>query len=177
MALHWSIALLIALNLAFGWTFRSFEPETRRAILSLHRSVGLTVLILTVIRILWRLTHKPPPIPEHLSALERKAAVTVHLLIYMLMLAVPLAGWTLSSAWRPPRPIRFWGEPFPSLPLPPMSDATAHGVLNGAAILHERLAWGLAILVALHICAALKHQFFDRDGELARMIPWLSFPA
>jgi cytochrome b561 len=174
IALHWSIAALIVLNLVIGWTFRSFEPEARRAIMNLHRSVGLTVLMLTLLRIAWRLSHRPPPLPGHLTAFERWAARAVHLAFYTLLLAIPLAGWTLSSAWRPPRPIGFWGAPFPPLPLPAMSDSVAHQVLNGAAIVHEKLGWALAALLLLHLLAALKHQWVDRDNELGRMIPGLT---
>ncbi len=171
IVLHWSIAGLIAANLLLGWTFRSFEPETRRLIMATHRSIGLTVLMLTCMRILWRLTHKRPPFPEHLGPFVRTIASAVHATLYGLTLAVPLAGWILSSSWQPPRAFRFWGLPFPFFPEPPMSADATRALLNGAAIVHERLAWVLAALVLLHVSGALKHQLLDRDGELGRMMP------
>jgi cytochrome b561 len=151
IALHWTIAALIAVNLLLGFTFRSYN----------HAAQGVS----------WRLRHPPPKLGAHLSALERHAAGVAHVLLYVLMIGVPFAGWIVTSSWVPPRPLFFWGAPFPTLPLPTHSAAAMTTLRNGAANLHLWLAWALLGLVALHVAGALKHHFLDRDGELARMIP------
>ncbi len=174
IGLHWTIAGLILLNLALGWTFRQYTPPIRRLVMSTHESIGLTVLILTVVRFGWRLAHRPPPFASHLSRLERTAATAVHLGFYALLLVLPVAGWLTASAFPKPKPLALWGLPVPFAPLPALTPEGRHALLNGSATLHARLAWLFVALLTLHLAGALKHQFLDRDRALSRMAPWLA---
>jgi len=174
IGLHWTSAGLILLNLALGWTFRDYIPPVRRLVMSTHESIGLTVLILTVARLGWRLSHRPPPFAAHLSRLERRVATTVHLGFYALLLALPLAGWLTASAFPKPKPLALWGLPFPFAPLPTLSPEGRHALLNGSATIHGRLAWLFVAMLALHLAGALKHQLLDCDHGLSRMAPWLA---
>jgi cytochrome b561 len=123
----------------------------------------VSILALSAARLLWRLAHRPPaalPMP----AWQQRSALAVHLLMYALFFAVPLAGWAHSSAAG--FPIVWFGV----LPLPdfvPVDKALSHDFKE----LHEVFAWALTAMVALHVVAALKHQFIDRDGLIARMWP------
>ena len=96
--LHWSIALLIVSNLVVGFVMENLSGATRTAVISFHVSSGMTVLALTVLRVLWRLTHAPPPYDTGMRGWERHAASIVHASLYMLMVAMPLCGWALVSA-------------------------------------------------------------------------------
>jgi cytochrome b561 len=100
--LHWAIAALILFNLAFGFFMEGYQPPLKFIVIAAHVSAGITVLILTVVRILWRLTHRPPPLSPTLKGWERGLAHAVHIGIYVLMLALPLTGWAMISA-NPPK--------------------------------------------------------------------------
>jgi cytochrome b561 len=100
--LHWAIAAFILFNLAFGFFMEEYEPPLKFIIIVAHISAGMTVLGLTVLRIVWRLTHRPPPLSPTLSGWERRLAHAVHIGIYVLMLALPLTGWAMISA-NPPQ--------------------------------------------------------------------------
>ena len=191
--LHWLIAALILFNLATGLTFESMSQGLFRAIIPIHISSGITVLALTVIRIAWRLTHRPPPM-LHMAAWERLLAHTVHFLFYLGMLAAPLTGWALVSAHadQPPavaKPVAAGVAPAPKphrtmiwgvVPLPKIGPIVRIGDQpDGAAKLkeahetfearHSLLGWILLGLFVLHVAGALKHQLVDRRRELARM--------
>jgi cytochrome b561 len=173
IALHWIIAALIATNLILGWTFRNFSPPLRHSILEVHESIGLTILGLTLFRILWRLSHPPPRLPSDLRGFDRRLAATVQSSFYLLMVGVPLLGWLVASSWSPPRPVYLWGAPFPFFPF--LSAATRQGLRNTAAILHSILALMFAFLLLLHVAGALKHHLYDRQSVLFRMIPIRAF--
>ena len=174
IALHWLIALLIIGNLIGGLVmvqlFDSADPQAKAAgyvIVGIHKAVGITVLGLTLLRIVWRLTHRPPPLPDHMTPLERWLARGTHLLFYALMLALPLTGWLMSSASVRRFPISWFGlfdVPF----LPIAQDKAAAATLGDR---HELLAWVAIATLALHVAGALKHHFLDRDPVLARMLP------
>ena len=170
MALHWLIALGIAVNLLLGWNFRGVTAATRHVIVPLHESIGLTILMLTIARIAWRLANPPPPLGARLALWERALAHTVHTALYIFMLMMPLAGWLIASTWTPPKPLAWWGVPFPYVPFLPSGDL--HPIGNMSASVHEWLAYLFCILFAFHLAGALKHQFWDGDRELARMIPF-----
>jgi cytochrome b561 len=135
----------------------------RIRLFSWHKWAGIAILALTVLRLVWRLTHRPPadvPMP----AWQARASHAVHGALYALCLAIPLVGWAYSSAAG--FPVVWFGV----LPLPdwvPVDAALAQALKPW----HERLAWLLVLGVALHLGAALKHQFIDRDGLLERMRP------
>lgn len=164
--LHWIIAFAILFNIAGAVLSEGMDAPTRGAIMSVHKSVGLTVLMLSFVRLAWRLGHGTPPLKPTLKSWERSAARLVHTLFYVLMILVPLLGWTMSSAGD--RPLAWFGIPFPKLPVAADSPL--------AALAHDgHVALGLSFLglATLHVAGALKHHFIDRDNELARMLPFL----
>jgi len=173
IALHWSIAALILVNIAVGLVMEGLAPAAKSSAVALHFSCGITVLVLAGARIIWRLTHHPPPFTAGMAPWERAAAHAAHGLLYVLMIAMPLIGWSIISA-HPPRPqgaATIWG--FLRLPaIPPISNLqaaaqkTAHGRFVAA---HIAGAWILIGALTLHVAGALKHQWYDRHAELARM--------
>jgi cytochrome b561 len=169
MALHWLIAVLIALNFAAVWVAETMPRPARMQIMANHKSIGLTVLLLTVLRIAWRLIHRPPPFQRTLQPWEAMLARAVHGIFYVLMIGIPLTGWSMVSSGGPVRVFGLFSVP--ALPVPTSDTAgdTFHDV-------HEKLAWLMLALFVLHLVGALKHQFLDRDRTLGRMIPFLRQP-
>lgn len=164
-SLHWLMALLLLLTLAVGMVMTDLPLSPRRlAIYSYHKWAGVTVLLLLLLRLYWRLTHRPPGLPASMPAWEVTVAHAAHWLLYALMLAVPLSGWLMSSAKG--FPVVYFGV----LPLP---DLVAKDKALGELLqnLHGVLAYALLVLVVLHVAAALKHHFIERDDVLARMLP------
>ena len=176
IAFHWAIAILVLGLIGSGWWMTgAIRDPARQAVAydvyQLHKAFGLCVLLLTLGRLAWRLTHRPPPLPAHMSAIERIGAHGAHVLLYALTIAVPMLGWAMVST----SPLGFPTVPFglfewPHLPLLRPGDDPAT-VEAGFKLGHEVLAYLAAALVALHVTAALKHQFVDRDGLLGRMLP------
>ena len=172
IALHWVIALLIISNvilaLLMDGLLDSADPSDKglgRTIVGIHKSIGLTVLMLSLVRLAWRLKHGFPRLPEHMARWEVLLARGNHVVFYAMMILVPLAGWTMSSAG--PRPLEYFGLfDWPKLPVArgSMLAETAHEA-------HIILAFTTVGLVVLHVAGALKHQFLDRDEILARMLP------
>jgi cytochrome b561 len=164
IALHWLMALLIVCNFCLGLYMSDlpFSP-TRAHLFNYHKWTGITILALAALRLLWRLTHKPPP-PLPSPRWQHLAAEVVHWGIYLLFFAVPLTGWAYSSAAG--FPISWFGV----LPLPDFvpKDRALAGALKEV---HETLAWVLAGFVAVHFAGAMKHAIIDRDGLLKRMQP------
>lgn len=169
IALHWIIALMIMLNFALAWISEDLPKEDRAALLGNHKAIGITILLLTVLRIVWRLTHKAPPLVETLKTWEAALSKVTHALFYVLMLAIPLAGWALSSAWSKGKPVSMFGL-FDVPALPVGSDKPTVEMFGE---LHENAATIMLVLLALHVGAALKHQLIDKDGTLRRMVPWI----
>jgi cytochrome b561 len=175
MVLHWLVAVLIVINVALAWTAGLFPDAMVRPVIDLHKSIGLTVLGLALLRILWRLSHRPPALPASYPRLERTAATGAHLVLYGLIVALPLSGWLHDSAYKyaADAPLRLFGV-IPwfriglLMNLDPVTKEHWHSLLY---LVHESLAYVLYVLVALHILGALKHQFLDRHAELQRMLP------
>lgn len=162
---HWLVALLIAAAFAIAWTFADLRlSPTRIRLINYHKWVGVTVFGLALLRLAWRAARPPPPLPAAMPAWQRQAAAALHRLLYLLMLAIPLSGWLMSSAKG------FQTVYLGKLPIP---DLLAKNPPLGAALeaVHVALTWLLLGLLATHVAAALKHHFVDRDEVLARMLP------
>jgi cytochrome b561/polyisoprenoid-binding protein YceI len=159
--LHWGIALALAFQLALGFSMP--KDERGFALFQLHKSVGITILLLSLARLAWRLTHRPPPAVE--GGFQGFLAKAVHTLLYAFMIGMPLTGWAVVSTSPIQVPTLFWGAiPWPHLPLP--------GSLNESAeATHEILAWIGISLILLHVAGALRHQLLLKDGLLRRMGP------
>jgi cytochrome b561 len=169
MILHWLIALLIVLNFAAVWTAEDMPRPERMQIMASHKAIGITVLVLSILRIVWRIRHRPPPLQRSLQPWERFLAHAVHGLFYVAMVGIPLTGWAMVSG---AGPVSLFGlVAVPALPVP--TDEASAGAFNAV---HERLAWLMLALFVLHVLGALKHQFLDRDRTLGRMIPFLRAP-
>lgn len=167
LTLHWGIAALVVLNLILIGQAEDAEREMRGFYMMLHKSVGITILLLTLARIGWRLANPAIPLPAATPAWQKLAARASHVLFYALLLAIPVAGWASGSATGR-QVILFDLVPWPNLPMPPDRDL-ARDIID----VHEALVKALYVLVALHVAAALKHQFINKDGVLARMLPFL----
>ncbi len=168
MLLHWMIAVLIFGLFPLGLYMSELALSPRKIELyAWHKWFGLTVLLLVVLRVLWRIGHRPPPLPASVPRWQALVADALHKLLYLLILAIPLSGWALSSAAGVQ--VVWWGV----LPLPNLL-APDHALARQLAEVHEWLNFTMAALVLAHVGAALKHQFVDRDGVLLRMLPRLS---
>lgn len=173
IALHWAIALMIIGLIAVGWIMEDMAPGPDQfAVIQLHKSFGITVLLLSVARIVWRFMNRPPAEPP-MPKWQSLASKAVHVLFYVLIIAMPLTGWIMASASND-APTRYFNLVDIRLPGIPTLDAeTRHGIEEGFEQVHSNLAWVIIALLLLHVGAALKHHFIDKDGLLARMAPGL----
>ena len=160
--LHWLMAAMILAMLLIGAGMVSTTTERYPALLAWHRPIGLAILVLALIRLGVRLTHRPPPLPADLPAIQVAAAIGSHYLLYALMIAMPLIGWAMQSAGG--YPITIWKgfELFPILP----HDILVYGWLRAA---HGLLAYAFFLLILAHLGAALFHGLVRRDGVLSSM--------
>jgi cytochrome b561 len=166
---HWLLALGIVGVFCVGLYMDGlpFSPQKLKLI-NWHKWAGMTILMLSVLRLVWRLTHRPPDLPAKvlstMPAWQRVAHHGAHGLMYLLFLAVPLIGWAYSSAAG--FPIVLFGM----LPLPDLLSVNKE-LAEAIKPLHKLSAYALAALVVVHVAAVVKHQFIDRDGLLTRMLP------
>ena len=165
IALHWLMAIGLIGLFAFGLYMADLplSPEKLR-FYSWHKWAGVTLFLLVIIRLAWRLAHRPPTLPEHMGRGEQFVAHAGHGLIYLLMFAVPLSGWLMSSAKGIQTVL------FGVLPIPDLLEKNKE-----LGHLLQTLHWGLNMLLAAvvvgHVAAALKHHFLDKDDVLTRMLP------
>lgn len=179
MLLHWLMAAAILTLLISGlWMTDAIkEPATQATAFSVyqwHKSLGLTVLVLSFVRLLWRLVNPPPALPQDMGRLTRFAAHGTHAAFYILMIGMPLLGWAMVSASIFGLPTIVFGLfEWPHIPmLAGLEDkAPVEGVLKAA---HRTGGYLMIALLILHVAAALKHHFFDRDHVLAGMLPGLA---
>lgn len=173
-ALHWVTAALVVGLLLSGPVMTRLPltyADEKLALYDLHKSFGILVLLLTALRVGWRLANRPPPLPATMPGWQRGAARATHLVFYVLLIVMPLSGWIMVSAspWATPTlvlglvewprlPVSLLGEPIP------LQDA--------ATRLHRFAGYSFALLASLHVAAALKHHWIDRDDVLVRM--WLT---
>ncbi|MCP5268094.1 MAG: cytochrome b [Zoogloeaceae bacterium] len=165
--LHWLMALMIIAMFGLGLYMTGLKLSPQKLQLySWHKWAGVSVFVLAAFRLVWRLTHTPPPHPAGMPRWQQIAANGTHHLLYLLMIAIPLSGWLMSSAKG------FQTVWFGVLPLPDLlaKDKALGDLLQGV---HQALNLGLATLVLAHIAAAIKHHLVERDGVLARMLPFL----
>jgi cytochrome b561 len=170
IALHWLLAAMIVASLGVGLYMTGLPLSPARIKLyNWHKWAGVTILVLSALRLLWRLRHTPPPLPASAAAAmpgwQRTGYRAGHALMYLLFLAVPMFGWAYSSAMG--FPVVWFGL----LPLPdfmPVDKELAEAVLKP---LHKGSAFTLAAVALLHVAAVLKHHWIDRDGILKRMWP------
>lgn len=163
--LHWLTVVLLVVQYLLAWTMPGIQstapPQT---LTNLHMSFGAVILIVTLIRLFWRIAYPVPAAPESSAFWKKCAALLVHYGFYALLLAQPLLGWAWASArgW----PVRIFGLP----PLPPLVGGNSpwRGTF---ASLHTTIATALLVLVAIHTLAALHHHFVLRDNVLRRMLP------
>jgi cytochrome b561 len=164
-SLHWLMALMIIGMIPLGMYMHELplSPE-KLQLYSWHKWTGVTIFVLLLARVSWRLTHQPPPLPWHMSKVQRRASQAGHVLLYLLMLAIPLSGWLMSSA-KGYQTVWFGVLPIPDL----LGKDKELG--ETLAEVHELLNWILVTVLIVHVAAALKHHFINRDDVLTRMLP------
>jgi cytochrome b561 len=166
--LHWIIALLIVLNLLLGFYREEFDRPLRAMVVGWHKSIGFTVIALTLARILWRFTHRPPPFDPAMRKWEVCLARLVHGLFYLLLLALPLSGWLIVSTGGRVNPTNvYWLFNIGPLPVTPGED-----LHEFAEESHEFLGYAMLVLLALHVGGAAKHHLQGRRHLIGRMSPW-----
>jgi cytochrome b561 len=165
MSLHWLIALMLfgMFGLGLYMTELPLSP-TKLKLYSYHKWAGVTLFLLVLLRLGWRVTHVPPALPLSTPAWQARAAAAGHHLLYVLMIAAPLSGWLMSSAKG------FQTVWFGVLPLPDLLDKN-EALGDALLLVHRFLNYFFMTVVIGHILAAIKHQFIDRDGLLSRMLP------
>ena len=163
---HWVIVALIVLQVTLAEMADDLPSGMRKlTLLARHKSVGITILGLVILRLVWRWLNEHPPLPENLKRYEQALARFTHVALYGLLFAMPLSGWTMSSARG--FPVSWFG--FFQLPdLVPKSRPLYEALL----VTHQTLAWTLFVVIGLHVAGALKHHFVHKDNVLRRMLPF-----
>ena len=168
IGLHWIIAVLVIAQIGLVMAGDAAQGSDARLFRDTHKAVGISLLVLTVLRIVWRFMNPPPPMPEAMKRWEKTLASATHWLFYAVLLILPLSGWLASSAAG--RDISWFGLfNWPLLPIGGGREAAGQFM-----DVHRIVVKGLYVLAILHVGAALKHQFVDRDGVLGRMLPFLA---
>jgi cytochrome b561 len=161
---HWLLAFAIVGSFSMGLYMSDLPMSpTRLKLFNWHKWAGITIFALSALRLMWRLSHRPPA-DVSMPAWQQRAAHVTHIALYVLFFGVPLAGWAYSSAAG--FPVVVYGV----IPLPDFVPVDK-GLAESLKLLHKVLAFGLGLTVLAHIGAALKHHFIDRDGLLLRMWP------
>lgn len=163
--LHWIVVALVIVQYVLAEAADELPLGMEKlAVITRHKSVGITILLVALVRVGWRLFDRPPA-PPPMPAWQRTAATLSHWGLYALLFALPLTGWMMSSAAN--YPVSWFGlVQLPDLVMP------SQGLQEAMKEVHEGLFVALLSLSGLHVLAALKHQFVDRDGLLMRMLPW-----
>jgi len=165
--LHWTIFVLILANATFGgWMEDATAPADGLRYFALHKSVGITILLLSLIRLGWRFAHPWPPFPGGMAQWERILARGTHILFYVLMIGAPLLGWAAASAGGAPEVPLYGAVPAPNLPI-----AQGKELSEALGGVHKLMVKAIYVVLALHVLGALKHHFLDRDEVLSRMLP------
>ena len=170
---HWIMAGLVLFQLVYGWMMsRGPVGGDKLAAYALHSELGLAILLLAILRFAWRLFIPDPINDADAPGWESTAAHATHVLFYSLFALLPLSGWAMWSAIQPAEPLRIGGLiPLPAMPFHTLSPEWQFHVLDWAENLHLWGVVGLALLVPLHVGAALKHHFWDRDDVVTGILP------
>jgi cytochrome b561 len=164
--LHWLIVVLIVVQVTLALMADDLPLGMKKlALLARHKSVGITILMLAILRLAWRWFNPTPQLPPTLRSWEQTLARLTHFLLYALLFAMPLSGWLMSSARG--FPVSWFGY----FQLPDLVPKN-HALYEALVTTHDSLAWVLGAVVALHVAAALKHHFMLRDDVLRRMLPF-----
>ena len=168
VAFHWLTVALVLFQIWLGFSFADMEHGAQRTeLFTWHRTVGATILILTLARLTYRLTNPPPPYPPQLPQWERVAGTWNHRLFYLLLIALPVGGLIAVSGQTKGSTITLLGGiAIPKLP------GISETLGETAGEIHAAAAWLLVALILLHAAAALKHQFVDKNRAAGRMLPF-----
>ena len=171
IVLHWLIAALLLFEIGLGLRMEDSRGATKFAVFQLHKSIGITILLLVALRLMWRYHRTPPSLTSR--GWESALARLVHGLFYLLLLALPISGWLIVSSSRIVVPTLLYGViPWPHLPgFASMAPSGRDAWHAAGEFIHINLVNLAYLLVALHVAGALKHHFLDRDGDMARMAP------
>jgi len=161
---HWAVAILVLLMLYGGWTLEDLPKEERAEVIRIHAGIGLTVLVLMLGRLFWRLKHPAPGLPADMPGWQQAAARGAHHALYFCVILQPLLGLMLGFTSQ--RDLR----PFDLFSLQLMPSESLH---EAAEVAHAVNAWLIALLVCMHVLAALYHHFVRRDDVLKRMLPFV----
>jgi cytochrome b561 len=173
IAFHWVMAALVLFQLIYGWAMERFPVGgDKLAAYRLHSEIGLTLLLLALLRFVWRAIVPGPINDADTPGWQATAASITHVLFYALFALLPLSGWAMWSALQPPEPLSLAGAiPVPPMPFSALSSEWQRWVLAFAEDAHALGIVGLALLVPLHVGAALKHHFWDRHDVLEGILP------
>ena len=175
MTLHWLIAALVIANICLGLYFADLphSDPSKFGLTQLHKSIGLTVLLLSLTRLVWRLINPIPPLPRGMNRGTRFVARATHFLLYFLIIAIPLSGWALVSSSPLGLPTMYFGLfQWPHISfLADLARDQKKVLVQNFAMIHIYLAWSAIVLIPIHVCGALYHQFVRRDDVLKRMLP------
>ena len=162
IVLHWTLAILIATMVAVGWYMMYIEDEPgSERFFNLHKSVGIVVFALVLLRIVWRLTHKPAPLPPSVARWEVAASLWSQRVLYACMFLLPIIGFIGASYSK--EGIRFFGQQLPRMV------AANHDMAERFFSIHIVLAWTMVAIIVLHAAGGLKHLLLDKDGVFQRM--------
>ena len=167
--LHWLIVALIITQVVLALAASQLHGMPKLAMLARHKSVGITILMLAVVRLLWRLVNPTPPLPLTLKPYERYLANFTHAALYVLIFALPITGWIMSSARG--FPVSWFNQ----FQLPDLVTKNRQ-LYEAMQETHEALAWVLGAVALLHLLGALKHHFVLKDTVLRRMLPFSKIP-
>jgi cytochrome b561 len=166
ITLHWAIAVAVLISWRIAESAEHASGAAEDAIMADHMVVGMLILVLTALRLVWRLTHVQPAFSPGLAGSERVLARAVHLVFYVLLIGLPLMGWIGSSMEGKAIDV-FGAFTIPGLPVP-----ADRGLGHEIREVHGSLGEIMLYLIVLHVLGALKHHFIDRNGELYRMLPF-----
>jgi cytochrome b561 len=164
--LHWAIAIAVIVTWRIAESAEHVSEAQESAIMARHMALGMIILLLTVLRLVWRIVHPQPAFPQHFARWERVAARVVHVTFYVLLVGLPLMGW-LGSSMEGEAIDVFGAFTIPGLPV-----AANRGLGHEILEVHGTLGQIMLYLIVLHVLGALKHHFYDRNGELYRMLPF-----